>query len=211
MNKIKQKNTYDMKNSVDFYNFCTADNNLPILEVINERFARSFRVSLSNTLRMISNISYSSKSQSFSEWVAGNRNSCFMFIVRFNSLNAPILIKLDRALSYGIIDILAGGTGKDFKEVETKEFTMIDLTALKDVADLIIADLNESWRPIEEIKAQYLRTEINSQFIGIIAPGSRVRVVSNQVEFLKTKGMLEIIYPYSTMFPVRDTLFSNVD
>ncbi len=55
----------------------------------------------------------------------------------------------------------------------------------------------------------YIRTEINPQFVGIIPPSSRVIVVSNQIEFDNTKGVLEIMYPYSTLFPVRDKLFPN--
>jgi flagellar motor switch protein FliM len=122
---------------------------------------------------------------------------------------APILIKLDRSLSYGIIDALAGGNGKEYQYVEEKEFTVIDLTVLKDIGDIIIADLNEAWSPVENIKAQYIRTEINPQFVGIIPTNAKVVTVIKQVEFNKTKGVLEILYPYSTLFPVRDKLFTN--
>jgi flagellar motor switch protein FliM len=132
-----------------------------------------------------------------------------MFIIRLNSLNAPILVKLDRSLAYGIIDILAGGTQKEFKQRDDKEFTMIELLVLKEIANLIINDLNEAWRPVEEIKAQYIRTEINSQFIGIVSANTKVKVVRNLVEFDKAKGYLEILYPYSTIFPVRDKLFTD--
>ena len=128
---------------------------------------------------------------------------------RLNGQEAPILIKLDRPLSYGIIDTLTGGNRKEFKREAEKEFTMIDLVVLKDIVELIIADLNEAWKPIEEIKAQYIRAEINSQFVGIVPPNSRVRIVTNQIEFDKTKGVLEILYPYSTLFPIRDKLFTN--
>ena len=55
----------------------------------------------------------------------------------------------------------------------------------------------------------YVRTEINSQFVGIIPPNSKVKIVSNLVEFDKVKGLVEVLYPYSTLFPVRDQLFTN--
>ncbi len=209
MEKTKQKYDPNMKNSIDYYNFCTVDNRLPILEILNERFTRCFRVSLSNYLRMISTINHSSSSQVFSKWVNQNSNSCCMFIVRLNSLMAPILIKFDRSLSFGIIDALAGGEGKEYKDGDKKEFTQIDLTILRDIGDMVIADLNEAWNPVEEIKAQYIRTEINTQFVGIIPANSKVITISNQVEFNKTKGELEILYPYSTLFPIRDKLFSS--
>lgn len=209
MRKAKNKSILSVKNSIDYFNFCTFDNNLPILDILNERFCRSFRVSISNHLRMISIITPSSSNKVFSEWIEQNNRSCCMFIMRFNSLDAPVLVKLDRSLSYGIIDVLAGGNGKEFKEETGKEFTMIELTLLKSISELIIRDLNEAWKPVEEIKAQYIRTEINPQFVGIVPPSSRVRIASYQVEFDKVKGVLEILLPYSTIFPIRDKLFSN--
>lgn len=209
MRKAKNKSILTVKNSIDYFNFCSFDNNLPILDILNERFCRSFRVSISNHLRMISIITHSSSNNVFSEWVEQNSRSCCMFIMRFNSLDAPILIKLDRSLSYGIIDVLAGGNGKEFKEETGKEFTMIELTLLKSISELIIRDLNEAWKPVEEIKAQYIRTEVNPQFVGIVPPSSRVRIVSYHIAFDKAKGVLEILLPYSTLFPIRDKLFLN--
>ena len=209
MRKAKNKTILNVKNSIDYFNFCTFDNNLPILDILNERFCRSFRVSISNYLRMISNITHSSSNRIFSDWVEQSSSSCCMFIMRLNSLDAPVLVKLDHSLSYGIIDVLAGGNGKEYKEDIGKEFTMIELTLLKSISELIIGDLNEAWKPVEEIKAQYIRTEINPQFVGIVPPSSRVRIVSYQIEFDKVKGVLEILLPYSTLFPIRDKLFSN--
>jgi flagellar motor switch protein FliM len=206
---VKIKNITDLNKSIDYYNFCKADNRLPILEIINERFIRCFRVSISNHLRMITTIGCTLRNQVFSEWTDENAKQCCMFIIRLNSLNSPILVKIERSLAYGIIDTLAGGNQKDFKFENEKEFTMIDLVVLKEIAELLINDLNDAWKPVEEIKAQYVRTEINSQFVGITPPNSKVKIVSNLVEFDKVKGLVEILYPYSTLFPVRDQLFTN--
>ncbi len=153
MRKAKQKSNQNMRNSVDYYNFCTVDNRLPILEIINERFVCCFRVSIYNYLRLISTIDHSLHNQKFSEWVEQNNNDCCSFIIRLGSLMAPILVKFDRSLSYGIIDALAGGNGKEYKQKVEKEFTQIELALLKDIADLVITELNEAWKPVEEIKA----------------------------------------------------------
>jgi flagellar motor switch protein FliM len=198
----------DMTNSIDFYNFCNANNDLPVLDILNERFNRSFRVTLSNHLRMISNISYNTEKVKFQDWVEENTNHNCMFIIKLKSLNAPIIIKLDRVLSYGAIDILTGGTGEDFINESNKEMTMIELSILKNLGLKIIEDLNGAWSPVQDIKAEYVRTEINAQFVGIVPPESKMIRVSHDIEFSKNKGSLEILYPYSTLFPVRDKLFS---
>ncbi len=197
----------DMNNSIDYYNFCSANNDLPILDILNERFTRCFRVSFSNHLRMISNINYSQDKITFEEWKQENTNLNCMFIVKLKGLNSPILIKLDRVLSYGALDILAGGTGEDYKSESTKEMTAIELAILKNLGLKLIEDLNNAWSPVHDMKAEYLRTEVNSQFVGIIPPESKMVRVSHEIEFSNNKGTLEILYPYSTLFPIRDKLF----
>ncbi len=203
--------TPNMKNSIDFYNFSTADNELPILEILNERFVRTFRCSLSNHLRTISTISHSSCRLSFGEWVDEQPLHCCMFILRLHSLEGPVLIKLDNILSYCIIDLLAGGEGAISSFDESKEFTSIELSLLRAVATMIIDDLQEAWSPIDAIRAEYVRTEINPSFVGVVPPQERVWCVQNKIEIKGVKGILEIVYPYSTLFPVRNKLFSGVD
>lgn len=200
--------TPNMNNSIDFYNFCTANNDLPILEILNERFTRCFRVTFSNHLRMISNITYKQDKVTMEEWKNENSNTNCMFVLKLKTLNAPILIKLDRILSYSTLDILTGGNGEDYKTESTKEMTAIELAILKSLGTKLIEDLNTAWSPVHEVKAEYMRTEINSQFIGIIPPENKMIRVSHEIEFANNKGTLEILYPYSTLFPIRDKLFS---
>lgn len=198
----------NMDNSIDFYNFCTANNDLPILDILNERFSRCFRVTFSNHLRMISNISYSQDKVIFDDWKEENQNHNCMFIIKLKSLNSPIVVKLDRVLAYSAIDILAGGEGKDYQSESKKEMTAIELAILKNLGMKIIEDLNTAWNPIHEVKAEYIRTEINAQFIGIVSPESKMIRINHEIEFASNKGSLEILYPYSTLFPIRDKLFS---
>lgn len=199
----------DIKNSIDYYNFCTANNDLPILDIINERFTRCFRVSFSNYLRMISNISYSQDKLSLEDWKTENSNLNSFFVLKSKTLNSPILVKFDRVFSYGVIDILAGGTGKDYLTESDKEMTCIELSILKNLTIKVIEDLNSAWSPVSDLKLEYVRTEVNSQFIGVASPESKMIRVTHKIEFGENQGKLEVIYPYSTLFPLRDKLFTS--
>jgi flagellar motor switch protein FliM len=199
-----------MKNSLDYYNFCTMDTRLPIMEILNERFTRCFRVSFSNYIRMISTIKYSSRRLTFGEWVKENQQHTFMSVLRLKSLKAPMLIHFDREFSYGTINLLAGEESRGFEPEGSKEFTQIELSMLRPVADLVINDLNEAWFPVENIQAEYLRTEINAQFVGIIPPDERVIAITFEIEFSNRKGAIELLFPYSMLFPIRDKLYTNV-
>ena len=205
--KLKNINQ-TIETSLDYYSFCTNDFELPILDILNERFTRSFRVSLSNYLKLITNINFKMKTMPFKEWTAGEKEKTCMFIYKLDGLSHPMLLKLNNELSYGIIDRLTGGSGKSYN-LENKEFTQIELSLLKGISNLALKDLENAWDPVFKIQAKYLRTEIDPKFIGMIPPQEKAKVVNFKIDFENIKGELDLLYPYSALFPLRNELFTS--
>ncbi|WP_417336107.1 flagellar motor switch protein FliM [Halobacteriovorax marinus] len=183
---------------------------MPILEIIYERFIRSFRVSLSNSLRKISTISMiSTDLLKFGEFVNTLPIPSCMCIMRFNELRGPALLVFESKLAYAIIDSYFGGTDRPFTKIEGKEFTMIELSFMKKVMDMAINDLEEAWAPVHRIDAQYLRTEINPQFVGVVPPSDVIIATTLEVEFESASGTIMIVVPYSTIEPIKQKLSSS--
>ena len=183
---------------------------MPILEIIYERFIRSFRVSLSNSLRKISTISIiSTDLLKFGEFVNTLPIPSCMCIMRFNELRGPALLVFESELTYAIIDSYFGGTDRPFNKMEGKEFTQIELSFMKKVMDMAINDLEEAWAPVHRIDAQYLRTEINPQFVGVVPPSDIVIATTLEIEFESASGTVMIVFPYSTIEPIKQKLSSN--
>jgi len=183
---------------------------MPILEIIYERFIRQFRVSLSNSLRKISTISMiSTDLLKFGEFVNTLPIPSCMCIVRFNELRGPALIVFESKLAYAIIDSYFGGTDRPFTKIEGKEFTQIELSFMRRVMDMAIADLEEAWSPVHKIDAQYLRTEINPQFVGVVPPSDVIIATTFEVEFESASGTIMVVVPYSTIEPIKQKLSSS--
>jgi flagellar motor switch protein FliM len=183
---------------------------MPILEIIYERFIRSFRVSLSNSLRKISTISMiSTDLLKFGEFVNTLPIPSCMCIMRFNELRGPALLVFESKLAYAIIDSYFGGTDRPFTKIEGKEFTQIELSFMKKVMDMAISDLEEAWAPVHRIDAQYLRTEINPQFVGVVPPSDVIIATTLEVEFESASGTVMIVIPYSTIEPIKQKLSSS--
>jgi len=183
---------------------------MPILEIIYERFIRSFRVSLSNSLRKISTISMiSTDLLKFGEFVNTLPIPSCMCIMRFNELRGPALLVFESKLAYAIIDSYFGGTDRPFTKIEGKEFTQIELSFMKKVMDMAISDLEESWAPVHRIDAQYLRTEINPQLVGVVPPSDVIIATTLEVEFESASGTIMIVVPYSTIEPIKQKLSSS--
>ena len=183
---------------------------MPILEIIYERFIRTFRVSLSNSLRKISTISMiSTDLLKFGEFVNTLPIPSCTCIMRFNELRGSALIVFESKLAYAIIDSYFGGTDHLFTKIEGKEFTMIELSFMKKVMEMAISDLEEAWLPVHRIDAQYLRTEINPQFVGVVPPSEVVITTTLEVEFESASGAIMIVVPYSTVEPIKQKLNSS--
>jgi len=183
---------------------------MPILEIIYERFIRLFRVSLSNSLRKISTISMiSTDLLKFGEFVNTLPIPSCMCILRFNELRGPALLVFESKLAYAIIDSYFGGTDRPFTKIEGKEFTQIELSFMRRVMDMGIADLEEAWAPVHRIDAQYLRTEINPQFVGVVPPSDVIIATTFEVEFESASGTIMVVVPYSTIEPIKQKLSSS--
>lgn len=183
---------------------------MPILDIIYERFIRSFRVSLSNSLRKISTISMiSTDLLKFGEFVNTLPIPSCMSIIRFNELRGPALMVFESKLSYAIIDSYFGGTDRPFTKIEGKEFTQIELSFMRRVMDMAITDLEEAWAPVHRIDAQYIRTEINPQFVGVVPPSDVIITTTFEVEFESASGTIMVVIPYSTIEPIKQKLSSS--
>ena len=134
--------------------------------------------------------------------------SC-MCIMRFNELRGPALLVFESKLAYAIIDSYFGGTDRPFTKIDGKEFTQIELSFMKKVMDMALSDLEDSWAPVHRIDAQYLRTEINPQFVGVVPPSDVVIATTLEVEFESASGTIMIVVPYSTIEPIKQKLSSS--
>ena len=80
---------------------------------------------------------------------------------------------------------------------------------MKKVMDMAISDLEEAWAPVHRIDAQYLRTEINPQFVGVVPPSDVIIATTLEVEFESASGTIMIVVPYSTIEPIKQKLSSS--
>ena len=209
MSAKKLKLVSDFETSIDFVNFNSVNNDLPILDIINERFLRNFRVSLSNHLHSLCNVNLTCTRLTLEEWQQENKSQSCMFQILVPILHSAIYLKFDQTLMNGIIDLLTGGNGKPNDVPTPRGITQIELKLMQTIATLAIDDLNIAWNPVFKINASYGRAEVNSKFVIYDHPATKLYSIKHKVEFAGTSGVFEVIYPYSCLFPLRELLFNK--
>jgi len=183
---------------------------MPTLDIIYERFIRLYRMSLSNSLRKIASISIiSTDLLKFGEFVNTLPIPSCMCIMRFESLRGPAILVFETKLAYALVDSYFGGTDRPFTKIEGKEFTKIELSIMRKVMDLALRDLEEAWAPVHKTDIQYVRTEVNPQFVGVVPPSDVIISTTFEVELENASGTIAIVIPYSTIEPIKNKLNSS--
>ena len=183
---------------------------MPQLDVIYERFMRSFRVSLSSALRKIATLNHASTDfLKFGEFINTLPMPTCMSVLRFNALRGSALFVIESKLAYALVDSFFGGSDRPYTKIESKEFTAIELSIIRKVVELGIADLESAWSSVAKIGCGFVRTEVNPQFVGIVPPTDVVIASTFDVELENANGTITLVIPYSTVEPIKQKLSSG--
>ena len=100
---------------------------MPALEILNERFARLFRITLFNLIRRTAEISVGPiRVLKFSEFLRNLPVPANINIVQANPLRGNGLFIFDPNLIFLVVDNMFGGDGRFHSRVEGREFTQTE-------------------------------------------------------------------------------------
>ncbi len=180
---------------------------MPTLEMINERLARYFRVSVFNFLRRSAEISVSGiQIQKFSEFIQSLFVPTNLNIIRMSPLRGRALVVMEPRLVFTAVDNFFGGGGQFYNKVEGREFSMTEMRIIRLILDLLFKDLQEAWKPVMDIDFEYINSEVNPQFANIVSPSEIVVISTIHIELEGGGGDLNIVIPYSMIEPIRELL-----
>ena len=161
---------------------------MPTLEMINDRFARLFRVT---------------------EYTQNLHVPSSLNLIKINPLRGSALLTLDATLVFAIVDNFFGGNGR-YAKIEGREFTLTEGRIVQMVLREAFADLTEAWSVCTPINIEYLNSEINPHFANIVSPSEIVVVTAFRIELEGGGGELHVTLPYAMIEPIRDLLDSGV-
>ncbi|MFZ5594667.1 MAG: flagellar motor switch protein FliM [Pseudomonadota bacterium] len=197
------------------YNFASQDRivrgRLPTLEMINERFARHFRISLFNMLRRTPEISVNGVQMlKFAEYVHSLFVPANLNLVRINPLRGTALFVFDPKLVFIVVDNFFGGDGRFYTRIEGREFTPTEMRVIQMMLQQVFKDLREAWTPVMSVDFEYIQSEVNPQFANIVSPTEVVVVTTFHIELDGGGGDLHVTMPYSMIEPIREVLDAGV-
>ncbi len=197
------------------YDFTSQDRivrgRLPTLDMINERFARNFRISLFNFLRRSPTITAEGvQMNKFGEYVHSLFMPSNLNLIKIKPLRGTALLVLNPTLVYSIVDNFFGGSGKFHTKIEGRDFTTTEMQVVRSVIQRLFVDLTKAWAPIMALEFEHINSEVNPHFANIVSPSEVVVISTFHVELDNGGGDIHITLPYSMIEPIREQLNAGV-
>ncbi|MDR2124590.1 MAG: flagellar motor switch protein FliM [Desulfovibrio sp.] len=182
---------------------------MPVLEIVNDRFARLCTNAMSNALRKRVELNpLSIDMTKFGDFMRSLPVPTSINIFKMDPLRGNALAVVDARMVFALVESFFGGQGSQPK-IEGREFTRIEQAIVEKVIRIVLQNMEESWRPVHEVSLELLRSEINPQFAAIVPPSDVVVVITFEVELENAIGSLTVCLPYATIEPIRSKLHAS--
>jgi flagellar motor switch protein FliM len=182
------------------------------LDIINERFARQFRVALFNLIRRSADITVDSvRYQSHKDFIRNVPVPTNLNLVAMKPLRGTALVVFPPNLVFMVVDNLFGGDGRFVTKSEGREFTNTEQRIIRRVLNLALEAYQDAWRAVCTLEVSYLRSEIQARFASITnSPNEIIVNTTFHLEVGNLASDFQICMPYSMIEPLLELLTNPV-
>lgn len=179
---------------------------LPTLEMLNERFARNFRIRLVSMLRRNVEVNIEGVRMSkYSEYVHTLYVPTSLTLVHVRPLKGLGVFMIESRLVFSLVDNFFGGFGMHSK-IEGRDFTPTELRVITRVLEQAVDEIQRAWTPIYPIQFETVSHEMNPQLANVVSANEVVVINSFRIEVEGGSGKFDLVLPYSMIEPIRDML-----
>lgn len=184
---------------------------MPTMELINERFARYLRIGLFNYMHRNTEISVGPvRVQKYSDFIRNLVVPTNLNLVQVKPLRGTALVVFDPNLVFLVVDNMFGSDGRFHTRVEGRDFTPTEQRIIMGMLNVVFSEYEKAWKPVFEIKFEYVRSEMNTQFANIATPSEIVVAFTFTIDFSGNSAEMHICLPYAMIEPIRDILYSTM-
>ncbi|GJD33746.1 flagellar motor switch protein FliM [Methylobacterium aerolatum] len=181
---------------------------LPMLEIVFDRMIRLLSTSLRNLFQdnvevTLDNIT----SVRFGDYLNAIPLPTLLGVFRAEQWENSGLVTVDTNLAYATFDLLLGGKrGGTSSRLDGRPFTAIEMTLVRRLVEIILADLQLSFQPLSPVNFGIDRIETNPRFATITRPGNAAILIGLRLDVDGRGGQMQILFPYATLEPIRELL-----
>lgn len=181
---------------------------LPMLEIVFDRLVRLLTTSLRNLTSENVEISIktftSTRFGNFLETIPTPTLITVFKVIEWENLG---LLIVDSNLAFSMVDVLFGGKKSPIPNKNSERtYTDIEQALVKQISEVILADLGIALDPISPANFVYDRMESNPNFATISRTGDAVILLQLKVDVDDREGQIDLLIPYATLEPIKNLL-----
>lgn len=180
---------------------------LPGLKIIHDRFQRTFRQTLSSLVRKNVVVeTLQTEMFRYGEWISTLPVPSCLSIHRLSPLIGQSIVFMEPSFVYSLIDSIFGGGRVGNNKASEGDFTTIELKMIQKLCEYFTRDLEGAWSTIFELQFEFVRTEMNPEYVSIVAPSDVVVVIDFGVTFEEVSSKMQMVVPLFALDPIKQLL-----
>jgi flagellar motor switch protein FliM len=187
--------------------------NITSIDMINERFIRTFRLGLVEMLRTSPKVNPNQvEIVRFGDYLKSLKAPLSVNVVRMTPLRGNSIVVIDPTVVFSSLDSFFGGFGKGVGNLPPgRLFTPTESRIINMILEVFFKSLKEAWAAVLPVEFELVSSEINPQFAQIADENDLVILTRFEAESkLESQGFIDLVYPYASLKPVRERLRSRV-
>ena len=187
--------------------------NITSIDMINERFIRTFRLGLVEMLRTSPKVNPNQvEIVRFGDYLKGLKAPLSVNVVRMNPLRGNAIVVIDPTVVFSSLDSFFGGFGKGVGNLPPgRLFTPTESRIINMILEVFFKSLKEAWGAVLPVDFELVSSEINPQFAQISDENDLVILTRFEAEGnMNSQGFIDLVYPYASLKPIRELLRSRV-
>jgi flagellar motor switch protein FliM len=172
-----------------------SNENARSLTALHETFARNLTSVLDAYLGANLEVKLLSLDQlSIEDYISAMSPTSYIVPCSLSTMESTLLIELDLGLVFPTIDLLAGGSGKDIKQM--RELSEIDEEIMQTVTSLIARQVERAWQPLEvSLTVNHcVKSSVVHQYF---PPNEKALLLMFEIDVTGTTGSFNMVLPMS--------------
>ena len=143
--------------------------NISAIDMINEKFIRTFRLGLLEMLRTSPRVNPTQvQIVRFGDYLKSLKAPLSVNVIRVNPLRGYSIVVIDPTVVFSSLDSFFGGFGKGVGDLPPgRLFTPTESRIINMILDVFFRSLQDAWAPVMPVEFELVSSEINPQFAQI--------------------------------------------
>jgi len=187
--------------------------NITSIDMIKERFIRTFRLGLVEMLRTSPKVNPNQvEIVRFGDYLKSLKAPLSVNVVRMNPLRGNSIVVIDPTVVFSSLDSFFGGFGKGVGNLPPgRLFTPTESRIINMILEVFFRSLKDAWSAVLPVDFELVSSEINPQFAQIADENDLVILTRFEAEGnMDAQGFIDLVYPYASLKPIRELLRSRV-